>query len=237
MSAIEQARSSFATVERQVLSESVCAPAARSAHRAPGEQMLTRRDIEVLRWLGEQYAGRQDHLEVLLGCGERQTRRVIARLRAHKLVRVERFLAVEPAWVTPTNRGLDLAGSEFRVWRANLRLLAHLAAVNDVRLHIERRSAESVWRCERDLAREQGIKGHLPDALITLEGREIAVEVELTLKSKRRLLTIVNDLTARYDTILYFCAPTPHAALTKIANTGRWPGLGIRELPTLGSES
>ncbi|MGH2833006.1 MAG: hypothetical protein ACRDK2_09535, partial [Solirubrobacteraceae bacterium] len=148
------------------------------------------------------------------------------------LVQVQRLLAVEPGWVTPTNRGLDLAGSEFRVWQPNLRLLAHIAAVNDVRLHIERQAPEYVWTCERELARKQGIHGHLPDGVVTLNGRQIAVEVELTLKARRRMPTILRELAARYDGIVYYCAPRPHAAITKLAETGRWPNLGIRELPT-----
>jgi hypothetical protein len=135
-------------------------------------------------------------------------------------------------------RGLDLAGSEFRVWQPNLRLLAHIAAVNDVRLRIERHAPESVWTCERELAREQGIRGHLPDGVITLNGSEIAIEVELTVKSRRRMPTILRELTARYDGIVYYCAPRPHAAVTKLAQTGRWPNLRVRELATpVGSGS
>lgn len=54
--------------------------------RRPAEQLLTVRDVEVLRGLAEQYAGRIDHVQALLGCGERQCQRVLARLRAHDLV-------------------------------------------------------------------------------------------------------------------------------------------------------
>jgi hypothetical protein len=197
--------------------------------------MLTPRDLELLGWLGEQYAGRQDHLERLLGCGDRQARRVIARLQAHGLVRVERVLVKEPAWITPTARGLTLADSGFRVWKPNLTLLGHTAAVNNVRLHIQARSPQATWTCERELSRNR-LSGHLPDAIVTLDGEDIAIEVELTLKSSRRLQAILNELAGRYDTILYFAAPRPHKALTELAKTGRWPSLGIRELPTIVGE-
>ncbi len=198
--------------------------------------MLTPRDIEILGWLAEQYAGRQDHLERLLGCGDRQARRVIARLRAHNLVRVDRLLVKEPAWVTPTTRGLALTGSGFRVWKPNLTLLGHTAAVNDVRLHIQSRSPGSVWISERELAREQGISGHLPDGVVTLDGRAVAIEVELTLKSQRRLRAILDDLARTYDTFLYFAEPSPRKHLIELAASGRWPGLGVRELPTPGGD-
>jgi hypothetical protein len=32
--------------------------------------------------------------------------------------------------------------------------------------------------------------------------------------------------------VLYFCGPGPHRQLTELAATGRWPALGVRELPT-----
>lgn len=204
--------------------------------RGPAEEMLTPRDLEVLRWLGEQCGGRLDHLEALLGCGERQARRVVARLREHGLVRVERLLVGEPSWVTPTSRGLALAGCEFRVWQPSLALLSHVAAVNGVRLHIQGRSPGSVWVCERELARERGVSGHLPDGVVVLDGRRVAVEVELTLKSRQRIEGILDDLAGSYDTFLYFCAPKPLACLTELAASGRWPGLGLRELPTIVGE-
>jgi hypothetical protein len=31
--------------------------------------------------------------------------------------------------------------------------------------------------------------------------------------------------------VLYFCAPGPHRQLTELAESGRWPALGVRELP------
>ena len=206
--------------------------------RGPSEQILGPRDIETLRWLAEQYAGRIDHLQRLLGCGERQAQRVIARLRAHDLVRYELLAAGEPRWVIPAPAGLRLSLTGFRPWRPNLMLLAHCAAVNDVRLHIEERSPDAVWTSERQLARKQGTKGHLPDGVVLLEGKQVAIEVELTPKSKTRTTAIIIQLCSTYDTVLYFAAPDAHDNLTELAATGKWPTFGVRELPTIvGDES
>jgi hypothetical protein len=190
----------------------------------------------VLCWLAEQYAARIDQLQVLLGCQERQAQRVVARLRAHDLVRSERLTGHEPPWVTPTALGLCLTNTGFRLWVPSLTLLAHTAAVNDVRLHIESRSPSSVWTSERQLAREQGTRGHLSDAVVLTDGQRVAIEVELTPKSKRRTIAIINALCASYDTVLYFVSPQVRTNLTKLATDGRWPNLGIRELPTIVGE-
>jgi len=61
--------------------------------------------------------------------------------------------------------------------------------------------------------------------------RRVAIEVELTVKSRRRLTTILDELTGRYDAVLYFCAPASRRVLSELSQTGRWPTLGVRELP------
>jgi hypothetical protein len=196
---------------------------------------LRRRDLALLLWLGEQYAARTDQLQALLGCGPRSVQRVLARLRETGMVTVGRLLVGEPAWVTPTAAGLRAAGSCFSVWQPRVGLLAHIAAVNDVRLHIQARSPASEWVPERQLARERHTGEHLPDAIVLHDSQRVAIEVELTVKTHRRVQAILDELTRRYDTVLYFCAPGPHRQLTALAQTGRWPTLGVRELPTPGT--
>src|SRR5450759_966208 len=99
--------------------------------------VLRRRDLELLGWMGEQYAVRVDQLEVLLGCGPRTVQRTLVRLRCAGMVSVRRVLVGEPAWVLATAAGLRACGSSFGVWQPRIGLLAHVAAVNDVRLHVQ----------------------------------------------------------------------------------------------------
>ena len=110
-----------------------------------GGEPLRSRDLVVLGWCCEQYAARTDQLEVLLDSGRRTVQRVIARLRDAGLVDVRRLLVGEPAWVIPTGAGLRAAGRGFGVWRPRIGLLAHVAAVSDVRLHVQARSPASEW--------------------------------------------------------------------------------------------
>jgi hypothetical protein len=194
--------------------------------------VLSRRDLDVLGWVGEQYAVRTDQLAVFLECGSRTVQRLLARLREQRLVEVRRVLVGEPAWVIPTVRGLRASGLSFAAWRPTLGLLAHVAAVTEARLHIQSRSPESEWVCERVLAREkQTPREHLADAVVLLDGRRIAVEVELTVKSKRRTTRIIDELTSRYDAVLYYCAPGPHRLIAELSAEGAWPSLGLRRLP------
>jgi hypothetical protein len=183
--------------------------------RRGSHEVLRRRDLELVGWLGEQYAARTDQIEVLLGCGPRTVQRVIARLRDNGLITTRRLLVGEPAWVIPTSTGLRAAGQSFGAWQPRIGLLAHVAAVNDVRLHIQARSPESEWVPERLLARERQAGEHLPDGVVITEGQRVAIEVELTVKSQRRLTAILDELNNRFDTVLYFCAAGPHRQLTQ----------------------
>jgi hypothetical protein len=201
--------------------------------RSGQNEALRRGDLDLLGWLSEQYGARTDQLETLLGCGPRTVQRTVARLRAAGLVTARRLLVGEAAWVTPTGAGLRAAGFNFGVWRPRLGLLTHVAAVNDVRLLVQARSPESEWMCERLLARERESGEHLVDALVRVGGQRVAIEVELTVKSRRRVTAILDELTSRFDTVLYFCAPAPHRLLSELAESGRWPTLGVRELPQL----
>lgn len=196
------------------------------------EPVVSRRDLNALGWVGEQYAVRVDQLAASLDCGPRTVQRLLARLREQRLVEVRRVLVGEPAWVIPTVRGLRASGLSFGVWRPTLGLLAHVAAVTEVRLHVQSRSPESEWVCERVLAREKRTAGeHLADGLVVLDDRRIAVEVELTVKSKGRTTAIIEELVRRHDAVLYYCAPGPHRLICELSAGTVWPSLGVRELP------
>lgn len=193
------------------------------------------RDLELLRWLCEQYGARVDQLQVLLGCHPRTVQRALARLRTAGLIELRRVLVGEAAWAIPTSRGLRACGQGFGLWRLRLGLLAHVATVNDVRLHIARRSPQSEWVCERILARDREPGEHLPDAVAITEGRIVAIEIELTVKSHRRVHAILDELSRRYEAVLYFCAPAALRQLSRLAASGGWPALGVRELPDIHS--
>lgn len=204
----------------------------RSARRAAREPVLSTRDLFVLGWVCEQYGARADQLEILLGCGPRTIQRLLARLRDAGLIGTRRLLVGESVWAIPTSRGLRACGQGFGIWHPRLGGLPHVAAVTDVRLHIQARSPDSEWVAERVLAREREPGEHLPDGVvITGDGRRVAIEAELTVKSQHRVRLILDELSGRFDAVLYFCAPAPFRQLSRLAESGQWPKLGVRELP------
>ena len=203
---------------------------ARRAQRA-GDERLRASDVRLLGWLAEQYGAPAAQLEPLLDRGERTVQRTVARLGAAGLVQVVRILVGEGAWVIPTTAGIRAAGYGFPGWRPRVGLLAHVAAVNEVRLHIQSTSPDTEWVSERLLLGERTGGQHLPDGLAIADAQRIAIEVELTLKSRRRTQAILDELAARFDAVVYFCAPGPRRLLRELEASARWPRLSVRPLP------
>jgi hypothetical protein len=143
----------------------------------------------------------------------------------------------EPVLVWATRPGLRLAGLDFRAWRPNPAMVRHIAAVNEVRLFVRERRREAEWICERELARDghgAANGAHRPDAVAVVDGREVAVEVELTHKQRRRLERIVSELVAGYGSVWYFAAPRPRRTIEAVAER---VGAGrVQVLPLPGEE-
>lgn len=90
----------------------------------------------------------------------------------------------------------------------------HMEIINTY-LNIRKVYPDITWITERKLIRESkegmvGTKTHLPDGVFILaDGKRISVEVELNLKSRERLLTILTDYLVDKDVheVWYFCTP------------------------------
>src|SRR5207253_5495356 len=111
-------------------------------------------------------------LAVLMGRSSHAARWRRARWQQAGWVGGRALLVAWPVFLWLTGAGRRLAGGEFRLWRPNAGRLAHISAVNDVRLHVQARSPDARWVCERRLARERARqrRAHLPDAVVEVGG-------------------------------------------------------------------
>jgi hypothetical protein len=204
-----------------------------------GSVRASARDLELLRLVGEQYAVSLPQLARLMGRSGHAARWLRSRWQRAGWARGAAMLVGEPVFVWLTSRGLRAAGLEFKPWRPNPGALAHIAAVNEVRLYVAERHPDAVWVCERELARELrhepgGFGAHRPDAVVLLHDRELAVEVELTLKRRARAERIIRELVARYGAVCYFAAPAPRQMLQSLAAQLGDNRVQVRPLPGEG---
>jgi hypothetical protein len=192
---------------------------------------VSERDLRLLGWIEEQYAVSLPQLAVLMGRSFHAARWLRARWQDAGWVEGRAVLVGWPVFVWLSGGGRRLAGGGYRLWRPNPARLAHIGAVNDVRLHVESREG-CRWVCERQLARERRRRdGHLPDAVVELGAERHAIEVELVPKARARTQAIVADLLARFDAAVYFCAPAARGQLEELRER-HGSRLVVRSLPT-----
>jgi hypothetical protein len=132
--------------------------------------------------------------------------------------------------------------SPLPVWQPNHGLALHIQAITDVRILVERELRLGEWECERlvaqRLTRTRGFadRGHLPDAVLHTSTERIAVEVELTLKSRGRLKDIVDELSLGYDQVWYFVPARLTRTLHEIAADAPYRNVSVRSYPPLAAE-
>lgn len=211
--------------------------------------MVTARDREIVAWVGRLGAAGATDVMVRFGLGRTAGyRRLVACVRRGLLEQV-RLLHGEPGLYVATRAGLRWSGLEelgpcrvsvaaFEHWAACARLAAALGA-----------GGREVWS-ERDLRAAERAAGkliasvrvgqserlHRPDLVLApgTEGERVAVEVELSVKTPRRLEAICRGWArARHvSAVRYYAAPSPARAVARAARVVRAQDvIEIRPLP------
>jgi hypothetical protein len=199
------------------------------------KERVMERDLRILRWAGEQYAARLDHVRVLMGVTTMPSiYNMMKRLRKAGLAQTQRVLEGQPLWVVPTKLGLEVCELPYRAWSLRLGSVMHVGAICDVRVHIEERSPGMEWVSERRLMLQMRAKGRaVPDGVAIVAGRRAAIEVELSHRTDGSLRRVLDERSRCYDGVVYYCAPETYRQLTRVRESepARWPTLAIRELP------
>ena len=199
-----------------------------------GSVRLSERDGQLLRLIGEQYAITVDQLARLIGRTPRTGRWLRDRWRRAGWVESRQLTAAGPSFLWLTRAGTRVAGSPFRTWRPNAALASHIEAVTEVRLLSEQHGL-GLWVCERALAKSlcfaTPVRAHLPDAVIATGDGRIAVEVELTLKSRARLEALLLELGRDYDRVWYFAVPSLVPRLRELAAALPWQNIAVHPYP------
>lgn len=184
-----------------------------------------------LRLLSEQAAIPLDQLARFLGGSLADAVALVQGLDAAGCIENRRFLVRDHPWFWPSRRGARLAGTGFPYKAPDVASLAHRRAINEIRLHLADRAPQGRWLCERTVYRRRDPNGHLPDAVLEIDGERHAIEAELSHKGNREIRQIVAQHSDRYDAVLYFCAPKTYRLLKRVQAEGRWPKLIVRRLP------
>ena len=203
-----------------------------------GSIRATERDFELLEFVGEQYAVTLPQLARLMDRRVETARSLRDRWTRAGWVNSAQLAVGLPSFVWLTRAGAAAGSSPFRVWEPSHGLATHIQAVTDVRILLECGMRLGKWECERSVARSLARKGngrfrgHLPDGVLHTNAGRIAIEVELTLKSRVRLSEIIAALTAEYAEAWYFVPERLEPALTEIKSIAPRQNIRIHRYET-----
>ncbi len=228
---------------------------------------VTQRDLTVLKWVGEMYTARFDTVRKLLGrsagvgvipqkeqgsINQDNARKLVKKWENLGLVHQKKIFFDDPNYIWLTTEGLRAVGLDYQYLEPSMITLRHSHVVNEVRLYIEgleRYKDKLQWKSERQIRRDQNNlvrntkKIHIPDAEIEIDGRLVAVEIELTQKSHTRIAAIIRELERRnYAKIWYFVRDDTQGAVEKALesvkkelDTSRFVVRNIKEILTNGN--
>ena len=187
---------------------------------------LTERDMKILRFINEFGFCEMPQIEKRFGMKKPRCYQVIRRLIDAKLITHQRIFYGRHGVLYLTKQGAactDLPPIKGIAKDSYI----HQLTVIDIHTILRERFIDSSWLSERRIRYEKFMDGigkegfHLPDAiLIDPNFGQIAIEVELTMKSKKRLEDILWDYMLHKDIkeVWYYCAPDIVNKVAKIAD-------------------
>lgn len=186
--------------------------------------ILQIRDLELLQFINKFGYVSTDHIAKLFSMTKPRVSHIINRLRDANYIKSERILINKPAIHLLRTKGAELIKAN-RVKKVSLQNLTHNLCVIDVYVDLKLENPEINIKSDRELRagitfKKQNRK-HMPDLIVETEelnGKSgLAIEVELTRKSKDRLKKIgrAYAYSLGYAGVAYYCSSSAYTHVKK----------------------
>jgi len=178
------------------------------------------RDLALLHELDRWRFALSRHLKVLCGFPSQRTcdRRIKALIDSGYIKRKHVLYGV-PALYFPSHKGKSLIGASTKPDKFKLDQIHHDIAVLEAAIYFYLKHGVpfTATTTEKELHQRDGfgIRRHQPDFAFTVDGKVSCVEVELTPKSKERLMVNLQDNFMTYDRQIWV-VPTPQAKIRRL---------------------
>lgn len=219
--------------------------------------MITQRDIAILEWIGRQGAAQTDHVMTRFQMGRTAAYRRIGELVDYQLLRRHRVLYHDGGLLTATAEGLRAAGlQQLRPARISLAQVPHMIISATLAAQLEPLLEDHKLLTDREHRAAENATGrpvgsaitgplndglsklHRPDFVLVEGGRVIAIEIELTLKTRARLERILRGYMRNQNVAaIRYHAPRPVAVAVQRAAraTGADSMLELAPPPSVGA--
>lgn len=185
---------------------------------------MTERDRTIFVFINQFGFCETVHLAKRFNLNTKNVNKIMRRLVYHEYVIKQKQFYGKYALYRLTNKGAQFT-SLSPLPKLSAGAYHHTTALIELYLKIMRQYPSAKWVSERMLLTEKysdgvGKSGHTPDALLIKDDKQIAVEVELTSKSKKRLESIINSYATdlAIHEVWYFCSNEVIAAVKKAAS-------------------
>ena len=199
--------------------------------RQHGVRVLSERDRELLRFVGEQYLVTLPQLAYLTGRSERTARWLRTRWQRAGLVDAAKLLLDEPSVVWLTRRGLAAAGLPWKAVRPSFDTVRRAALAVEIRLAVAEWYLDASWLSRRLLANCPGTRHPLPDGIISRGETTVAVIAATSELDQRRRKHLVKELTWQHDHTLLVMASVSDHTREWIEQQGRLGALAFHRDP------
>lgn len=184
----------------------------REKERPISRLRLTTRDVNLLNWINSIGFVTIEHIAQKLNVAHSTAYIRIKKLVNHHYLVHERIFHAVPGIYRVSHEGVQVSGSLLPPLRKiSLASYHHDLLVISLSLNLLNRFGGS-YVPERTIRHGDGTEcfgktGHTPDGVLVLDTKKIALEVELSKKSKRRLNEIFNHYLKNFDykEVWYFC--------------------------------
>lgn len=200
---------------------------------------LTERDVEILRFINEFGFCEITHLERKFRLKKSRCYQVVQRLIKANLLKHARIFHGRNGVFYVTKQGANFTDLPIlkNIPKDNY---DHQLTVLNLYLKLSERLLDATWLSERRIRREKSLYcvgreiKHLCDGILVFpDDKKVAIEVELTMKSKERLQDIILGyvLHKHIKEVWYFCSDETIERVSKAA--GKWPHIQISSLAGL----
>ena len=182
---------------------------------------LTTREVEIIKFINQFGFCEMNQLKQYFGLKAPHCYRTTRRLITSDLISHQFIFHRQPGVFQATSLGAHFPALP-PLHKVPLATYRHQLKVVEVAVYLLHLYPNSTWISERQLAQDHyfkgfNAKGHVADGVLVLEdGKQICIEVELTLKSRNRLAQILKSYSTFFSVkeVWYVC-PKQLAAILK----------------------
>lgn len=185
---------------------------------------LTDRDCAIMRFINDFGFCEMPHIVKQFGLNKPRNYKVMQRLVQGGYVIHERVFYYRHGIYRLSKKGAEHTGLPV-LNKIPVGIYEHQMALIEVYIKLMKEYPDATWISERSIKRDQcmrgiGRRGHVADGMLIMpDGKQIAIEVELTMKGRYRLEEILKGYSAQLeiDQVWYYCAPAILHKVKKIA--------------------